>query len=84
MAEPDDAFLDQLAAAVAHLPPDKRHEVLDFAGYLQQKYGTQSPPRGSAEAILPYAGSFEFAPGELEQLLAEIEQLRDLDVTNGD
>lgn len=38
------------------------------------------PQRGSAEALLPYAGSWFFAPGELECLLSDIEQMREMEL----
>lgn len=37
---------------------------------------TTSVP-GDAEAILRHAGAWQFAPGELDQLLTEIEELRE-------
>jgi len=43
---------------------------------------TNTPPRGSAEAILhalDQAGPLQFEPGELESLLAEIQALLELD-----
>jgi predicted DNA-binding antitoxin AbrB/MazE fold protein len=35
---------------------------------------------GSAQAILPYEGTWLFEPGELDQLLTDIEQMRLLDL----
>lgn len=35
--------------------------------------------RGSPEALLPHAGGWAFAPGELELLLQDIEQMREME-----
>jgi hypothetical protein len=80
MEETKERLLNQLVAVVRELPEDKLLEVYDFAGYLQSKYSNQQPERGSAEAILPHAGKLHFEPGELDQLLAEIEQMRLMDL----
>lgn len=77
-----DRLLDKLVEAAQPLPEDKILVALDFVGYLQSKYSTRRPERGSAEAILEAlerVGPLQFEPGELDQLLAEIEQMRLMD-----
>jgi len=71
------AYRDQVLRALEDLPVPQIAEVLDFISYLKGQQ-IPKPPRGSAEALLPHAGTWQFAPGELEQLLTEIEQLREI------
>jgi len=57
--------------------------VIDFAGYLQSEYNKRQTARGSAEAILQAlerVGPLQFEPGELDQLLDEIDQMRLMDM----
>ena len=84
MEQTKERLLNQLVAVVQDLPQDKLLEVYDFAGYLQSKYSTRRPERGSAEAILQHVGKFRFEPGELDQLLEEIEQMRLMDLAEHD
>jgi len=56
--------------------------VIDF-DYLRSKYAPDAPRRGSGEAILQaleQVGPLQFAPGELDTLLAEIQTLREVDL----
>ena len=86
MAQSKAQLTERLLAAVQGLPEDKVAEVLDFAGYLQSKFGQHRPPRGSAEAILQAlqaleeVGPLQFDPGELEAILEDIERARDSDL----
>lgn len=76
-------LLDQLVETARELPEDRLLEVLDFAGYLQSRYSRRRPERGSPEAILQALeriGPLQFEPGELDQLLEEIEQMRLMDL----
>jgi hypothetical protein len=71
-----------LVTAVRGLPPDKVQQVIDFADYLRAKYAAAAPQPGSGEAILQaleQTGPLQFAPGELDALLAEIQTLRETD-----
>ena len=81
MEQPKDSLLDQLLVMARSLPTDKIAEVLDFAAYLR---GRPQPPsrseRGSPQALLRHAGVFQFASGELDRLLADIAQMRTLDM----
>lgn len=73
---------DHLATAVRGLPPEKIFQVIDFADYLRSKYAPDAPQRGSVEVILQaleQVGPLQFAPGELDTLLAEIQTMREMD-----
>jgi len=77
----------RLATAVRGLPPDKMRQVIDFANYLRSKYASDAPRRGSAEVILQtlaQVGPLQFAPGELDTLLGEIQTMREMDIETCD
>jgi len=77
--QPD--LLEELLNTARSLPADKLMEVLDFAGYLQQRRsGSARLEPGSAKALLAHAGTFRLEPGELDRLTAEIARLRELDL----
>ncbi len=76
-----------LATAVRGLPPEKIVQVVDFADYLRSKYAPDAPQRGSVEVIfqaLEQVGPLQFAPGELDTLLAEIQTMREMDMETND
>jgi len=76
-----------LATAVRGLPPEKIFQVIDFANYLRSKYAPDAPQRGSVEVILQtleQVGPLQFAPGELDTLLAEIQTMREMDMETND
>ena len=76
-----------LTTAVRDLPPEKILQVIDFAGYLRSKYAPDAPQRGSVEAVLQaleQVGPLQFAPGELDTLLAEIQTMREMDLETHD
>jgi hypothetical protein len=80
-------LVDHLAAAVRDLPHEKILQVIDFVGYLRSKYAPGAPQRGSAEVILQaleQVGPLQFAPGELNTLLAEIQTMREMDLETYD
>lgn len=73
----------RLEAAVRGLSHEKILQVIDFADYLRSKYAPDTPQRGSAEAVLQaleQAGPLQFAPGELNTILAEIQTMREMDL----
>ena len=74
-------LLNQLLESAKVLAPDGLLEALDFVAYLRYR-GSGGPrsERGSARALLRHAGVFRLAPGELEKLLAEVAQMRELDL----
>lgn len=74
---------NHLAAAVRDLPREKILQVIDYAGYLRSKYARDAHRRGSVEAILlalEQIGPLEFAPGELDTLLADTQTMREMDL----
>jgi len=76
-----------LAAALRDLPHEKVLQVIDFASYLRSKYAPDAPQRGSSAAILKaleQVGPLQFAPGELDTLLAEIQTMREMDLETHD
>ncbi len=73
-----------LESLLTDLPEEAVQEVYDFAAFLHQRYASQ-PPRGSARAILQAleeVGPLEFEEGELDELLADIEAMRELDMSD--
>lgn len=71
----------ELTIIINELPSEKVQELMDFAYYLRQRYVPQSW-RGSVAAILEAleeVGPLQFAEGELDSLLADIEAMRQLD-----
>lgn len=63
------------------LPPHRLVQALDFIDYLLERPGPAAPttpeaPRGSLEDLLACTSIWEFAPGELEGILQDIEQSR--------
>ena len=77
----------RLITAVRGLPPARVRQVIDFADYLRTKYDADVPRRGSPEVILQaleQTGPLQFAPGELDALLTEVQTLREMDVEIND
>ena len=76
--------LARLLEIAQELPDDKLVEVLDFVEFLHARYAAPpQPKRGSPEAILQAlerVGPLQFEPGELDRLLAEIEEMRLMDL----
>jgi len=71
-------LLDQVVLELRDVPEEKMVEVLDFVEVLKRRR-REKPARGSAEAILPWEGTWQFEPGELENLLKDIEQSREME-----
>jgi len=77
----------RLEMALQGLPPEKISQVIDFASYLRSKYVPDASQRGSAAMILQtleQVGPLQFAPGELDTLLTEIQTMRDMDLESHD
>jgi hypothetical protein len=61
------------------LPEEKLIEVLTFIDFITtypHKSETQSESLPPPDAFLEYAGTWEFEPGELDEILHDIEQSR--------
>jgi len=78
VTEQTSELVEQLTGKLRKLPDEKVREVMDFVEFLESKEQRQ-PQRGSAEAILRHVGGWQFEPGELEALLADIERMRDME-----
>ncbi|OGL38445.1 MAG: hypothetical protein A2042_08460 [Candidatus Schekmanbacteria bacterium GWA2_38_11] len=63
---------------IKELPEDKVREVIDFIEFLKSKKGNGAK-RGLPEAILKHIGVWRFDKGELDSLLEEIQNLRDVE-----
>ncbi len=73
-------LVQELLGAVRVLPAAQLREVTDFAGFLHHKHGPPEGERGSANALLRHAGSFQFEPGEMNRILAEVDEMRRMEV----
>jgi hypothetical protein len=74
-------LLERLISALYDLPPDKLPQVFDFVGYLQGRYGQGAARRGSGRALIEAiegVGQLQFAPGELDAILDDINAAREL------
>jgi hypothetical protein len=63
------------------LPPHRLVQALDFTDYLLERPGPTVPtrpeaPRGSLEDLLACMSIWKFEPGELDEILRDIEQSR--------
>lgn len=71
---------ERVRSKLYELPEEKIAEVLDFVDFLAERYAKpkQIPvsKRGSREALLECIGIWAFEPGELDELLIEIEHGR--------
>jgi len=72
-------LLKELTGKLQELPEDRLQEVLDFVDFLRSR-PIQQPKRGSPEALLGHAGTWSFEPGELDRLLAEIQEMREMEL----
>lgn len=70
-------LIDQVQQQLSNLPEDRVLEVLDFVQFLASRTApSQDVHRGSPEALQECIGVWEFMPGELDEILADIEQSR--------
>ena len=63
------------------LNTDRLIQVIDFIDFLLERTESSritepGTPQGSAEDLLAVAGTWQFEPGELHEILQEIEQSR--------
>ena len=76
-------ILRELADKLEKLPEDKLKEVEDFTDFLlSRKDKFTSPDRGSPEALLEHFGGASFENGELDQLLEDIQEMREMELKN--
>lgn len=72
-------LLMELTNKLQSLPEDRLQEVVDFVDFLRNRPAPQAK-RGFPEALLQHAGSWSFAPGELDRLLADIQEMREMEL----
>ncbi len=73
-------LLQLLLATARAMPEAQLREVTDFASFIQAKHGSSRPERGSADGLLRHAGSLRFEPGEMDRILADIAEMRHMDL----
>jgi hypothetical protein len=71
------------------LPPHRLVQALDFIDYLLERAGPIVPnrpeaPRGTLEDLLACTSIWKFEPGELEEILQDIEQSRLMELEEND
>ena len=59
------------------LPDDSIREVMDFIDFIKSKKETLK--KGSPEAILKHVGVWRFEMGELDNILEDIQKLREIE-----
>ena len=72
-------LLRSLEGKLQELPEDRLRQVLDFVEFLQS-HQLQQSNRGSPEVLLQHAGTWSFAPGELDRLLSDIQEMREIEL----
>jgi len=72
-------LLRDLADKLQELPENHLREVSDFVDFLRS-HQLQESSRGSPEALLCHVGTWSFAPGELDRLLADIQEMRETEL----
>lgn len=83
MSEAKRELLEELIANVHDLSNEQIEILTEYAKDLRLHSVSQEPERGTPEAILQALeaiGPLQFEEGELDRLLAEIEDLRQLDL----
>ena len=75
-------------ARLNQLPPHRLVQALDFIDFLLERPGSAVPPtpetpQGSLEDLLVCTGIWEFDPGELEEILQDMEQSRLMELEEG-
>jgi hypothetical protein len=69
-------------ARLNKLSPYRLVQVINFIDFLLEP--KSAVPRGSLEDLLACAGTWEFEPGELEEILQDIEQSRLMELEEND
>ena len=80
MDQQREQLLQTLLDVTRTMPREQLREVTDFADFLQAKHGPLRAERGTPPALLRHAGSLRFDPGEMDDLLAEIDDMRQMDL----
>jgi len=72
-------LLQELTSKLQGLPEKRLQEVLNFVDFLRNR-SVQQAKRGSAEEVLQHAGTWSFEPGELDRLLVDIQEMREIEL----
>lgn len=72
-------LLRDLTSKLQELPDNRLREVLDFVDFLRKRQ-LQQPKSGSPEALLKHVGTWTFSPGELDRVLADIQEMREMEL----
>lgn len=78
MAPPDIDLTKEVSAKVKGLSANRVKEVLDFIEFLSLKE-KKKPKKGSPKTILKHIGTWRFEGGELDGILKEIAELREME-----
>lgn len=73
----DVSLIKELSDKIKDLPEDNIREVIDFVEFLKSK--KERGEKGSPEVILRHSGSWKFQKGELDNILGEIQKLREIE-----
>ena len=73
----DVGLIKELSDKIKGLPEDNIREVIDFVEFLKSK--KERGKQGSPEVILRHCGSWKFQKGELDNILEEIQKLREIE-----
>jgi hypothetical protein len=72
-------LLRDLTGKLQELPEDRLREVLDFVDFLR-RHQLQQYKRGSREALMGHVGTWSFAPRELDRLLSDVQEMREMEL----
>ena len=79
----DSNIIRKLTGKLEKLPEDKLEEIEDFTDFLlSRKDEVTLPDRGSPEALLEHFGRSSFINGELNKLLGDIQEMREMELQN--
>ena len=79
----DSNIIRKLTGKLEKLPEDKLEEIDDFTDFLlSRKDEGTLPDRGSPEALLEHFGRSSFKNGELNELLGDIQEIREMELQN--
>ena len=68
----------KLADKIKELPEDNINEVIDFIEFLKSK--KEKEKKGTPETVLKHTGKWKFERGELDNILEDIQKLREIEV----
>lgn len=88
---PEEQTKEMIAERLDRLPLPQLQQVLTFSDFIlseveqaQQVTEPDTTPKGTVQDLLALAGTWKFEPGELEEIMADIEQGRLLELEKDD